>query len=672
LRVEVEQVALQLVGLARADVEGATDRVVEDLAAAGQIAGEQQLLAADQRDVDLEAPVAAGVAALTAEREDPWVGRAVGAWTIVRRIAAGGMGAVFLAERTDKQLNQQAAIKIMTAQLLAEDATARFRAERQILASLDHRFIARLLDGGSTDTRLPYLVMEYVDGLPVDAYCDQQRLGIDERLRLFVNICDAVGYAHRNLIVHRDLKPSNILVNADGEPRLLDFGIAKLLEGSVDVGTVAVTRQGMRVMTPEYASPEQVTGRAVTIATDIYALGVLLYRLLSGHHPYAQELTTSVSTERAICETDPRPPSARSQHSDDNASADDVAQLRRTTAPRLARALRGDLDNIVLKAMRKEPEQRYESVRHFADDVERYLNREPVRAHPPDLTYRLSKFLRRNTGPVIASALALTLFVSTVFFYTVRVTRERDRAQLETAKAQQVSEFVAGLFRTANPDESLGELITARQLLDQGVRRLDELSSQPEVQAAMQDVIGTAYQGLGLFDTSIDLLREAGATRERILGPSHRDTLGSLTRLGDVLTKRGRLPESEALFRDALSRASAVDSSSMETARATHGLALALSAQSRFDEAGEHFAQALTLMESAQPADGFALAALLDDYGRYLGEIYEEERAIPMIRRAIALFKEVRGDGHPSYLNALQNLGYALIWTGSFQDAAEV
>ena len=629
----------------------------------------KRLLAADEREVDLEAPLAANVAALSAQSDDPWVGKVVGAWTVVERIAAGGMGAVFLAERTDPQYRQRAAIKIMSAQLLAEDAAARFRAERQILASLNHRYIARLLDGGSTDSKLPYLVMEYVDGLPVDDYCDEQRLDVDARLRLFVNICDAVGYAHRSLIVHRDLKPSNILVNTDGEPRLLDFGIAKLLEGGVDVGTVAVTRQGVRVMTPEYASPEQVSGGAVTVATDIYALGVLLYRLLSGHHPYADQLTTSASAERAICQTDPRPPSARAQTSTQDGSPERLAEQRQTTSARLIRSLRGDLDNIVLKAMRKEPERRYESARHLADDIERYLDRQPVRAHPPLLSYRLSKFLRRNTVPVVASALAAVAFAATITFYTLRVTSERDRAQLEAAKAQQVSDFVAGLFRTASPDESLGETITARELLDQGVRRLDELDSQPEIQAAMQDVIGTAYRGLGLYDTSIALLEQASQTRARILGTAHGDTLTSLGRLGGVMISRGQLEAAEGLFRDMLSRTTLADTDDLLAARANHGLGLALSAQSRFDDARPHFERARELLEAAEPGDSFALASLLDDYGRFLSDVGEDQRALGMLRRAIALFKEARGDGHPSYLNALQNLGYTLIWGGRLDDA---
>ncbi|MFK7887496.1 MAG: tetratricopeptide repeat protein [Gammaproteobacteria bacterium] len=638
----------------------------------------KQLLEADQQDIDLQAPIAAGVQSLTTEQEDPWLGKDVGAWTIVERIAAGGMGAVFLAERNDDQYQQRAAVKIMTAQLLADDALSRFRAERQILASLNHRFIAKLLDGGSTDTRLPYLVMEYVEGLPIDQHCDTQQLDLNARLKLFTRVCEAVDFAHRNLIVHRDLKPSNILVREDGEPRLLDFGIAKLIDGAQTDGTMVVTRQGMRVMTPEYASPEQVLGKPITIATDIYALGVLLYRLLSGRHPYAASLTTSVASEKAICHVDPRPPSTRAvaaaaSSDDDTTDPTHIAAARQTTPPRLQRELRGDLDNIVLKALRKEPEQRYASMSHFADDIERYLRQEPVRAHTPSWRYRTAKFVRRNAAAVTAGILAATLFFTTIAFYTVRVTRERDRAQIEAEKAAQVAQFVAGLFKTASPDESLGEVITARALLDQGQQRLGDLDTQPAVQAQLQAVMAEAYRGLGLYQTSEGLYERAQQTRSNLLGAEHPDTLETTGGLASVLSVLGEFERSETLFRDALEKSTRVHGArSAETAKVLHGLALTLSSQSRFDEAGEKFVAALGIFEAIEQGDSLDKAALLDDYGRFLSDIGQPDRAIETLNRTIAMFKRLRGDVHPSYLNAMQNLGYTYLDEGKPKEAESV
>jgi serine/threonine-protein kinase len=638
----------------------------------------KQLLDADQQDIDLQAPISAGVKALTSEQEDPWLGKDVGAWTITERIAAGGMGAVFMAQRNDEQYRQRAAIKIMTAQLLADDALARFRAERQILASLNHRYIAKLLDGGSTEARLPYLVMEYVEGLPIDRHCDTHALNLKSRLRLFVRVCEAVDYAHRNLVVHRDLKPSNILVRDDGEPRLLDFGIAKLMDGADTDNTMVVTRQGMRVMTPEYASPEQVLGASVTIATDIYALGVLFYQLLSGHHPYAGSLTTSVATEKAICHVDPRAPSlaAASTNTSDKEQAltpAEIAAARSTSAQRLQRELHGDLDNIVLKAMRKEPEQRYESMRHFADDIERHLRQEPVAAHTPSWRYRVGKFVRRNAAAVTAATLAAALFLSTITFYTLRVTRERDRAQVEAEKASQVARFVADLFKTASPDESLGEVITARALLDQGQVRLGDLNSQPVVQAQLQAVMAEAYRGLGLYRTSEGLYQQAQQTRSVMLGAEHPETLTLNSKLAAVLRTLGQLERSESLFRDTLDATTRVHGTgSIERGRVLHGLALALSSQSRFDEAGQMFADALALHEAHDAGDSANKASLLDDYGRFLSDTGQTALAIDMLNRTIAMFKRVHGEVHPSFLNAMQNLGYTYLDDGRPAEAEPV
>jgi eukaryotic-like serine/threonine-protein kinase len=334
--------------------------------------------------------------------DDPMVGRRLGAYKLTRRVGQGGMAAVYQAVRADGEFQQQVAIKLVQPGLDSEEVLKRFRNERQTLAGLDHPNIVKLLDGGSAPDGAPYLVMDYVEGSPIDVYCDRHKLGVEERLGLFGKVCEAVEHAHQKRVIHRDLKPSNILVTAEGVPKLLDFGIAKVLEPTAR--TLAVTQTGARCMTPAYASPEQVRGRPVTPATDIYSLGVVLYELLSGHRPYRLRAETAGEMERAICEQEPEPPSTAVNRTE-SSSADlhsrstalsSGAEHERRRRENLRRRLRGDLDNILLRALRKEPERRYQSAPEFDRDIQRHLNRLPVTARPASLAYRTSKFMQRH------------------------------------------------------------------------------------------------------------------------------------------------------------------------------------------------------------------------------------------------------------------------------------
>ncbi|HSE41321.1 MAG TPA: serine/threonine-protein kinase, partial [Acidobacteriota bacterium] len=328
-------------------------------------------------------------------------GLQIGAYKIVRQIGRGGMGAVYLAERADKQFKKYVAIKVVKRGMDTEYILRHFRNERQILASFDHANIARLLDGGSTDSGLPYFVMEYVEGNPVDQYCDEKQLNITQRLELFQQVCAAVAYAHRNLVVHRDIKPSNILVTSDGVPKLLDFGIAKIMQ----TDEAGLTATGIHVMTPEFASPEQAQGQPVTTLSDVYSLGVVLYELLTGHSPYEIKSRTSIEIARIITETQPVLPSSII-HSE-------YVNTCEGTVDRLRRRLRGDLDNIVLMALRKEPQRRYQSVEQFSADISRHLTGMPVQARKDTFGYRVGKFVQRNK---ISAAVALVAFVAIAIF----------------------------------------------------------------------------------------------------------------------------------------------------------------------------------------------------------------------------------------------------------------
>src|SRR6185295_8810598 len=346
----------------------------------------RSLLAAHEEEGQFfeEAVASEGRELLAGSRESAFLGRRVGPYELYQQIGSGGMGSVFLARRTDREYESRVAVKLIRPGLLSEEALRRFRAERQALANLNHAGIAMLLDGGTTEDGLPYLVMEYIEGEPLDVFAETRDLTIDERLRLFRSVCDAVEHAHRHMVIHRDLKPANILVTPAGAVKLLDFGIAKLLPGAEWVETAGLTRAAERVMTPDFASPEQILGAPVSAASDVYSLGVLLYRLLTGRPPYRFPTDRASEIERVICEEEPQKPSA--------------------VAPeKLRRRLSGDLDDIVLQALRKEPERRYGSVERLSADIRRHLEGLPIRARPGTLGYRTAKFLRRNRIGVAAA-----------------------------------------------------------------------------------------------------------------------------------------------------------------------------------------------------------------------------------------------------------------------------
>src|SRR5258708_786148 len=418
-------------------------------------------------------------------------GDRIGAYGVVRPLGVGGMGEGFLAERADAEFEQQVAIKVVYGGAIARNVQSRLRIERQILGELDHPNIAHLLDGGSLPDGTAYIVMEYVDGMPIDAFCDSNRLDIVARLKLFQTVCAAVHYAHQNLIVHRDLKPSNILVTAPGVPKLLDFGIAKLLdERQAGHHTLAVTHADIRVMTPDHASPEQVRGHAITTSSDVYVLGVLLYRLLAGTGPFFIPSMRLADIERAICEKDPPLPS-HAVSMDDSADACGIADARGTGAHRLRRILRGDLDNIVIMAMRKEPERRYGSAQQMASDIQRYLEGKPVIARRDTMSYRTAKFVSRHWLPVtagVSAAFLILAFATTTYVQSLRIAAERDRvaqqrglAERERVRAEEVSSFLVNLFKLSDPEENRGNQVTARQFLAQRPKRFPpRLTDQPQ------------------------------------------------------------------------------------------------------------------------------------------------------------------------------------------------
>jgi eukaryotic-like serine/threonine-protein kinase len=473
-------------------------------------------------------------------------GKRVGAYQLITPVGEGGMGTVYLATRADEAYQQQVAIKLMHPGFgPSQGMLLRFSAERQILANLNHPNIARLVDGGMTSDGIPYLVMEYVEGVPIDDYCRQRNLSTDDRLQLFRTVCSAVEYAHKNLVVHRDLKPANILVTAEGIPKLLDFGIAKLLDPQA--GTLAVTQASERLMTPEYASPEQMRGDQITTATDVYALGVLLYELLAGRRPFEMQTKSPLEVSQIVCEQVPEPPS-RVITVDLGSKAADIA-----------RKVKGDLDHIVLMAMRKEPARRYSSVGALSRDLQAYMGGYSVQARTDSWRYRAGKFTRRHkvAFPVgVLAILALIGFSVGIGVLAKRANEQRKIADQQRLAAQREADFLTGVFHAASPEIAKGKPITILDLLDQSAHRIDsELAAAPDAQATLLADLADAYLTIGLNDKAQPLLERAYDIRKKLYGDGDFKVAAIAEQLAHAYRIDGHYPRAEELFRQALQAA---------------------------------------------------------------------------------------------------------------------
>ena len=605
-------------------------------------------------------------------------GERIGPYRIVRSLGRGGMGEVFLAERADEQFQQQVAIKLVRRGLLSRHVQGRLKLERQILATLDHPNIARLFDGGTTTDGTPYIVMEYVDGEPIDIYCDSRCLSVEQRLQLFKVICSAVHRAHQNLIVHRDLKPSNILVARDGTPKLLDFGIAKMLDDRQMMHTMAVTQADYRVLTPDHASPEQIRGDPITTASDTYVLGVVLYELLCGCKPFTLKGNRLGDLERSICEETPPLPSMVVQAREDAAG---IARQHGTTPARLRRELAGDLDNIVLLAMRKEPERRYSSVEQFAADIDRYLQGMPVIARADAWSYRAGKFLKRHalvTGLAAAFVALLIGFSITTYVQSARIAQERDLAQAERARAQTaqqraefVSTFLIDSFQLADPSHALGEKVTAREILDNGAARIGkELSAQPDLQATLLDTIGTVYLGLDLPADAQPLIEQGLAVRRRLFGEQHLDVARSRYSLSRVYEKKGDLVKAERQALDSLAiNTQLTGPDSLETAGSLCRLGVLQHAKGDRSGAERNLNECLRIRVARLGRNHEDITVPLDNLARLAQDRRDFATAEQMYREALRIDLRTRGKDHPQYIRHLHNLATALHDSGDLDGA---
>ncbi len=582
-------------------------------------------------------------------------GEIIGPYRILHSLGHGGMGEVFLAERADQQFHQRVAIKLVKRGMVSRDIQARLRMERQILASLEHPNIARLLDGGTTVDGTPYIVMEYVDGRPIDIYCDELALTIDQRLQLFRSICSAVHSAHQNLIVHRDLKPSNILVAANGVPKLLDFGIAKMLDTRQLNQTMAVTHADVRMMTPDHASPEQLRGDLITTASDTYVLGVLLYELLTGFKPFVLKGNSLAELERAICEELPIAPhqvfSVRSSMSE--TEMEDIARHRGSSVGRLRRELQGDLSNIILMALRKEPDRRYSSVQQFSDDIDRYLQGMPVRARTDTWNYRTGKFIKRHAFVVALSTLFLAMLVGFTI-NTYLVSKERDQ---ERQAAQSFSAFLLELFGTSDPAQARGKERSAGEILEMAAEKIPaELAGQPRQQAIFLNKIGNVFLRRGELDKAQQALERALDILQRQLDLENQETVDALLDLGGVHIEQGNLPKAEALIKQSMAISARIEGrDSKGAARGECGLGILEMRRDQLDAAVGLLQRCLRIYESLSETSIEELSPPLN----YLAVIRRTrgdfEGAAALYSRLLELNSK-QGADHPEYIRALGNL----------------
>lgn len=688
------------------------ERGVDDPVVRGEVLA---LLRADGEDgvhtvIDAQAPaMLSDLSAREAEIENKRLeGRVVGAFRLVEEIGRGGMGTVWRAQRVDGEFEQGVAIKLIRSGWDAAEMIGRFRAERQILAHLNHPNIARLIDGGVTDDGLPWLALEYVDGTDLRRYCDDHQLDIEARLGLFLTVCAAVSHAHAHLIVHRDLKPSNLLVTRNGEVKLLDFGIAKLVDPE------AVHASLQRVFTPEYAAPEQVRGEAITTSVDVYALGLLLYELLTGRRPYKAAHSTPAAYERAILDQEPTRPSLAFANDDAGDLAARAAQ-REMSPQHLRRELRGDLDAIILKALRKQPGQRYASVADFAADVGRYLERRPVAARRGGWRYRVSRFLRRHALAAILTVVTLVSLVGglAVALWQAELARtQRDLARSEGEKSSQTVQFLLDIFRSADPATTKGERITAEELLKSGADRAERYQfSDPDVHFDLLMAMGEAYLGIGAAKEAFDLFKRALEVQAKRLPDAARKRVHALTLLarsqGSLDDLKGGaknldeaaslLPAEDAgtelaadlLMTRGINRMSQGDITAAidDMARGTHlfvklrgaaddttassaiTLSWAYDDQDRVAEGRQLLEPIVAAMRQSGTTNPVRLADALDALANMYVSSADAAKASQMRREALEITRRVYGDRHGYVGIRLNNLSFSLIRSHDYAGA---
>ena len=601
----------------------------------------------------------------------------IGPYRVLQVLGEGGMGIVYEAEQTDP-VRRRVALKILKLGMDTKQVLARFEAERQALAVMEHPNIAKVLDAGATENGRPYFAMELVHGVRLTDYCNQNRLPVRQRLELFIPVCQAIQHAHQKGVIHRDLKPSNVLVterNGEPVPTVIDFGIAKAISQRLTERTL-VTEYGQAIGTPAYMSPEQaeMSGMDVDTRTDVYSLGVVLYELLVGRLPLdPEQIGVNAFIARLVMrEMEHRTPSDEFSNPGDEVRS--IAKERRADPTTLRRELQRDLDWIVMKAMETDRNRRYDTVNGLAMDIRRHLNDEPVFARPPSARYRLVKFVRRNRTAVAASVVVAVSLVAGATAATVgmvRATRAETATALEAEAAQEVSDFLVELFGVSNPSEARGNTVTAREILDEGANRITEqLADQPVLQARLLATIGTVYRRMGLLDRALPLLEQALALREQELGPNHTDVAASVVDLARFHTARGNFAKAETLAVRALAiNERALDPGHPTVAATVSTLGGIYFNQGKYDEAEPLWQRAAAIYERIHGAEHALVAGQISNLGGLRMRQGRLEDAAPLLERALEIRERVLEQDHPDLAASLLNLGVLYWFLGRYAEA---
>jgi len=647
-------------------------------------------------------------------------GKIIGNYKLLESIGEGGMGTVYLAEQI-KPVKRRVALKIIKLGMDTKQVVARFEAERQALAVMDHPNIAKVYDAGATNTGRPYFVMELIRGMPITEYCDKHKLTTRERLEIFIPVCQAIQHAHQKGIIHRDLKPSNMLVAVQEDkpvPKIIDFGIAKAIEHRLTERTL-FTEQGQLIGTPEYMSPEQaeMSGLDIDTRTDIYSLGVMLYELLVGVLPFDPKTlreTGFSEIQRIICETDPPKVSTRLSSLGDTQTS--IAEQRKTDPDSLHNQLKGDLDWITMKAMTKDRTQRYASASELAADVIRHLKHEPILASPPSTLYRFKKYIARHKIGVAATTLViLAIFIGIIgtSIGLFRAKRAEKIAEEEAKTAQEVSDFLVELFKVSDPGEARGNTITAREILDKGAKQIDQqLGGQPLIQARLMATMGQVYHNLGLYEQAEQLLermlvirrkalgeehlqvargllhliwlyrsqgryaeavplcRQAIDIMESTLGPDHPDVARAFSTFGTILRDLGDYEEARQLLEQAITISEKVmGPDHIDVARSLYHLGWLLKLTGQYDEAKSSYERALQIMEKELGSDSPSVAWCLNDLAVIHQDLGNYEEARSLLERSLTIEEKIFGPEHPALSAVINNLGALFWYLGDYDEA---
>jgi len=603
------------------------------------------------------------------ENTSSLTGTTIDSYKLLELIGHGGMGSVFLAERADDTYTQKVALKIMRRGMDTPSNIARFKRERNILAKLNYPNIARLLDGGMTDEGLPYLVMEYVEGTPLHTYCDEHKLSIEKRLDLFKSICKAVHHAHNNAIIHRDLKPSNILVTKNGQIKILDFGIAKLLEPKDSDAKIFETQTGARILTPGYAAPEQIEHQSITTKTDIYTLGILLYELLAGIHPFDMEEKDFTAIEELIRHKQPPKPSNRFQELDTDRQREN-ARLRRKSVNDLINTLKGDLDAIILKILRKDPEARYDALTQLLEDLDRREQNRPIIARNDTVRYTIGKFIKRHRSGLSIAAGFLLLIISFISIYTWRIAQERNEAQLQADKAEATTEFLVDLFSASDPSKTLGDTVRVRSILEEGLAQINELNNQPEVQGQLLQTMGQVYINLGEYTKAEGLLERALELQKNVNGEYSAETASIHNELGGLHQKAQQIQQAEPHYAKALDiRKEVLGTNHLDYAETLSDLGALMRLKGNTDSAETLYNKALSIRRRNLDPNHPDIANSLNNLGVLEKTKGNLEMARKYYQEALQIRKKHFGDTHPKVANVMNNLAVLYRTMGKFKRA---